>query len=219
MGIAGLVLPWCADNCGSMLFQAVLKGNYWKMKFVLGLIVGLLILPIAVFIYFRAGHPPVAVADTPLLLEKQVVKVPLKVRIDKEMPKSAPLEPSDMNLQAGAHIYREQCAACHGLYGRPSSFAKEMYPVAPQLWAPHGNGVVGVSDDPPGETYWKIENGIRLTGMPAFGKILNQTQMWQVTLLLAHANQPPAAALEILKQPLELDSMASSALQPSPSGQ
>jgi len=27
--------------------------------------------------------------------------------------------------------------------------------------------VVGVSDDEPGETYWKVANGIRLTGMPA----------------------------------------------------
>lgn len=176
--------------------------------FLLGLILGLLILPLAVFIYFRVGHPPVAVADTPFLLEKQVVKVPLHLRIDNEMPQSAPIEPSDTNLEAGAHIYRQQCAACHGLYGRPSAFAARMYPPAPQLWAPHRSGVVGVSDDPPGETYWKVENGIRLTGMPAFGKILNQTQMWQVTLLLARANQPPAAALDIMKQPLDLDPIA-----------
>jgi mono/diheme cytochrome c family protein len=90
-----------------------------------------------------------------------------------------------------------------------------MYPPAPQLWAPHRGGVVGVSDDPPGESFWKVENGIRLTGMPAFGKILNPTQMWQVTLLLAHANQPPAAALDILKPPLEVDPAAP---QASPSG-
>jgi mono/diheme cytochrome c family protein len=183
--------------------------------FLLGLVLGLLILPIGVFTYFRVGHPPVAVADHPFLLEKQVVSVPLQVRIDKEMPQSAPIEPSDTNLEAGAHIYRQQCAACHGLYGRPSSFATHMYPAAPQLWRPHRNGVVGVSDDPPGETYWKVENGIRLTGMPAFGKVLNQTQMWQVTLLLAHANQPPAAALDILKQPLDLDAVALTAPQPS----
>jgi hypothetical protein len=45
--------------------------------------------------------------------------------------------------------------------------------------------------------------------MPAFSKVLNQTQMWQVSLLLSRADQPlPAAALDLLKQPLDLDPLA-----------
>ena len=140
----------------------------------------------------------------------------LHARIDKEMPKSSPIEPSATNLETGAHIYRQQCAACHGLYGRPSSFASHMYPHAPQLWAPHRDGVVGVSDDPPGETYWKVANGIRLTGMPSYNKVLSETQMWQVTLLLANADKPlPPGTLELLKQPLDLDPAALAAPPPS----
>ena len=178
-------------------------------SFLLGLILGLLALPVAVVIYFQVGHPPVSVSDHPFPFERQVVKVPLNARIDSEMPKGSPIEPSDTNLEAGTHIYRQQCAGCHGLYGRPSTFAAHMYPDAPQLWAPHHNGVVGVSDDPPGETYWKVQNGIRLTGMPAFGQVLNQTQIWQVSLLLSRADQPlPASALDLLKQPLDLDPVA-----------
>jgi mono/diheme cytochrome c family protein len=75
-----------------------------------------------------------------------------------------------------------------------------MYPSAPQLWEKHPNSdVVGVSDDPPGETHWKVENGIRLTGMPSYKKLLTDTEMWQVTLLLANADKPlPPAALDIL---------------------
>src|SRR5215472_9374493 len=102
------------------------------MRFLLGLIVGLLIIPVAGFFYFHVSHPPVAVADPPFLLERQIVRAPLNARIDNEMPKTAPIEPSDTNLEAGAHIYRQQCAACHGLYGRPSTFAAHMYPDAPQ---------------------------------------------------------------------------------------
>jgi thiosulfate dehydrogenase len=174
--------------------------------FLLGLILGLLVIPVFVYLHFRVGHPPVAVADAPYALEEQIVEVPLHARIDKEMPKNAPIEPSPTNLEAGAHIYRQQCAACHGLYGRPSAFASHMYPQAPQLWAPHRDGVVGVSDDPPGETWWKVANGIRLSGMPAYGKVLNETQMWQVSLLLANADKPlPASVLTLLKQPLDLD--------------
>jgi mono/diheme cytochrome c family protein len=175
------------------------------MKFLFGLILGLLIVPICVFVYFHVGHPPVAVADKPFLLEKQIVRVPLAARIDKEMPQSAPIEASETNLAAGAQIYRQQCASCHGLYGRPSDFGSHMYPQAPQLWAPHGHsGVVGVSDDPAGETEWKVVNGIRLTGMPAFGKVLNATQIWQVSLLVKQAAGPlPPEVMRTIQQPLD----------------
>jgi mono/diheme cytochrome c family protein len=106
-------------------------------------------------------------------------------------------------------VYRKQCAACHGLYGLPASFAKGMFPEAPQLWEPHGHDVVGVSDDPPGETYWKVANGIRLSGMPAFKHVLNETEMWQVSQLLANADKPlPPGVLTLLKQPLDLDPAA-----------
>ena len=176
------------------------------MKFLVGLILGLLIVPAAAFYYLHSGHPPVAVSDPPFPFERQLVRAPLHARIESEMPKSAPLSPSDANMLIGAHIYRQQCAACHGLYGRPSSFAEHMSPEAPQLWQPHGAGVVGVSDDPPGETYWKVKNGIRLTGMPAFAQVLNDTQMWQVSILLANADKPlPTGVLDILKQPMNYD--------------
>jgi thiosulfate dehydrogenase len=60
---------------------------------------------------------------------------------------------------------------------------------------------VGVSDDPVGETYWKVENGIRLTGMPSFKTQLSDPEMWQVSLFLANASKPmPQAALDILNR-------------------
>ena len=75
-----------------------------------------------------------------------------------------------------------------------------MYPSAPQLWKKHTrNNAVGVSDDEPSETYWKVANGIRLTGMPAYGHVLTDTQMWQVSLLLKNADQQlPEPVVKIL---------------------
>jgi mono/diheme cytochrome c family protein len=76
-----------------------------------------------------------------------------------------------------------------------------MYPSAPQLWKKHPRGnVVGVSDDEAGETYWKVANGIRLTGMPAFSKVLSDTEMWQVSLLLKNADKEmPDPVVKILQ--------------------
>jgi thiosulfate dehydrogenase len=179
------------------------------VKFLIGLVLGLLIVPTCIFLYFRAGHLPVAVADAPFPFEKNVVRVPLHARIDKEMPAGAPIQPTPDNLLAGAQIYRDQCSACHGLSGHPSDFAAHMYPRAPQLWNKHHDGVVGVSDDPVGETYWKVSNGIRLTGMPSYNKVLSDTQMWQVSLLLQQADKPlPPDVQTLVQTPLPVSAVS-----------
>ena len=162
---------------------------------VFSFILGLILFPLTVYLYFAVGKPPVAVADKPFPWEDRIVRVPLKARIDREMPKTAAIEPTDDNLNAGASIYEDKCEVCHGVAGEQSSIGGKMFPRAPQLFAKHKNGAVGVSDDPIGETYWKVKNGIRLTGMPAYEKALTETQMWQVSLLLSRADKPlPAEA-------------------------
>jgi len=59
----------------------------------------------------------------------------------------------------------------------------------------------GVTDDVAGETYWKVANGIRLTGMPGFKNSLSDTEMWQVSVLLANAEKISDAVKEQLKPP------------------
>jgi mono/diheme cytochrome c family protein len=170
-------------------------------KILLGIVLGVVLVPAAVLVWFQFGKVPVAVADPPFPQEQLLTGIPLHARIDRELIKTAPIQADEATLVAGAQIYRDQCAACHGYHGKPSSFGAHMFPNAPPLWERHHNGeVVGVSDDPPGETYWKVANGIRLTGMPSFKEILTDTQMWQVSLLLAQADKPlPPAAAEILR--------------------
>jgi mono/diheme cytochrome c family protein len=69
-----------------------------------------------------------------------------------------------------------------------TAIAAGMFPKPPQLW--HGTGV---TDDEAWETYWKVENGIRMTGMPGFKGQLNETQIWQVSVLLKNADKVPAS--------------------------
>lgn len=170
-------------------------------KILLGIVVGVILVPVVGLTWFHFGNVPVAVADAPFPQERLLTHIPLNARIDRELIKTPPIQADESALVAGAQIYHEQCAACHGSYAKPSSFGPHMYPDAPPLWEKHHNSeVVGVSDDPPGETYWKVSNGIRLTGMPSYKEILSDTQMWQVTLLLANADKPlPPSALVILK--------------------
>lgn len=158
-------------------------------------VVGLLVFPVGIYLYLAFGQPPVATADAPFPMEEKIVHVPLTARIRREIQPQAPIPASDENLNAGAEIYSDKCSECHGVQGEPSAVGKAMYPHAPQLWERHKDGVVGVSDDPVGETYWKVKNGIRLSGMPAYGKALSETELWQVSLLLSRADKPlPAEA-------------------------
>ncbi|MGD0940094.1 MAG: cytochrome c [Terracidiphilus sp.] len=168
-----------------------------------GFLLGFLLVPVGVGLWAWRGHVPVAVADSPFPQERQIAGMILDARIQQEMAKTSPITVDETNLVAGAHIYSENCAVCHGLHGKPSIFGAHMFPEAPPLWEKHPHGgemIMGVTDDPLGETYWKVANGIRLTGMPAFKDTLTETDMWQVTVLLGNADKPlPPAAVEILR--------------------
>ena len=110
------------------------------------------------------------------------------------MPKSVPIPADEPNFEAGARIYLEHCAVCHGLPRQnKTAIAQGMYPLPPRLLEG-----LGVTDDPAQATYWKVAGGIRLTGMPGFQPALTETQMWQVSVLLANADKLPDPVKKIL---------------------
>ena len=77
-------------------------------------------------------------------------------------------------VQEGAHeVTEEGCVNCHGAPGRkPDRFAQGMDPNPPDLGK-------ATHDDPPAKVFWTIKNGIRMTGMPAFGKHMKDDEIWR----------------------------------------
>jgi len=171
------------------------------VPFLLGFLFAFVVLAAGTWAYLNYGHPPVAVADAPFPMEAQIAHIPLNARIAIQIEKP-PFGTSEDVFERGAKLYTADCAFCHGIPGLDSEAGKAMYPIAPQLWKKHGNSlVVGVSDDDPGVTYWKIKNGVRLTGMPAFKDLESDSEMWDVTLLLKNADQPlPDPVMKLLRQ-------------------
>jgi thiosulfate dehydrogenase len=167
-----------------------------QMKFLLGLIVGILIVPAVLYVYLRSGSAPAAATDAPLPFEKILARGSLHARIEREHPNKDVAQFTAPELIQGAEVYQKNCSFCHGLPQQPpSSAAKGMYPSAPQLFTQDGT----VTDDPVGETYWKVKNGIRLTGMPSFGGALTEDQMWNVSALVARADKLAPEVLGELK--------------------
>jgi len=157
--------------------------------FVVGLVLGAALFGGGLYYYFVSGSAPAAVADPPMFMERKMANRSLDAHIKNANIPAPPIQPSEDNYVAAAKLYKDQCAQCHGLPGQEPAISSNMYPDATLMFKGKG-----VTDDPPQESYWKIRNGIRLTGMPSFKSILNDTQMWQLALLVANADKIPDSA-------------------------
>ena len=74
------------------------------MRFILGLIIGIILVPLVVIAYLEYGRVPVAVADPAFPYERHLVHMPLDARIQREAA-GTHMEPDAANLTAGARIY------------------------------------------------------------------------------------------------------------------
>jgi thiosulfate dehydrogenase len=163
-------------------------------KFAAGVLVTLVCIFGAMYAYFARGFAPVATASSPMPFENKLAHMALNAKLQREMPRTVPIEANEANYLAGAHEYLINCAVCHGVTGKAkTAIARGEFPIPPELF--HGKGV---TDDPPGETFWKVANGIRLTGMPSFNQSLSETQMWQISLVLANADKLPNSVTVVL---------------------
>jgi mono/diheme cytochrome c family protein len=90
----------------------------------------------------------------------------------------------DVLREARLH-FADHCATCHGNDGRGDSMiGKGLYPKPPDLAA---QATQKLSD---GELFWIIENGVRFTGMPAFGgDPAHQQDSWKLVLFIRHLPQ------------------------------
>ena len=167
-------------------------GRFWG-----GVIVGLIIIPVLGAVYLLTGLAPAAVSDRPFPFEQSIAGMALAGRIHRDAPKRDLATFTTADLMAGAQTYQRGCG-CHGALEKDKNPEPDMYPPPPHLLMPDGY----VTDDPVGETYWKIKNGIRMTAMPSFKAVLTDDQMWQTAALVAQADKLPPEVLDILKQPL-----------------
>src|SRR5215469_9654692 len=111
------------------------KGESCLKTLLVGFVIGIIAVPMVVFLYFTSGRAPPASGDNPLPFEKMLAHSALHAHIDREMPKSVPIQANEGTFLAGAHIYAEHCGICHGFPNmdqRP--IAKGMFPKPPALF-------------------------------------------------------------------------------------
>jgi mono/diheme cytochrome c family protein len=165
-------------------------------KFLLGLILGIALLMAAEYLFVARGGLYMGTKGEPLPMEHHLANKAIAASIGQSAREESPVSADETNLLAGAHIYQQGCAGCHGRLDQESgTMSKRFYPPPPQLLPPGK----GVTDDPVGATHWVVKNGIRFSAMPAAGKLTDQ-EIWQVSQLLHNADKLPASIQEFLRQ-------------------
>ncbi|HVA58051.1 MAG TPA: cytochrome c [Gemmatimonadaceae bacterium] len=160
-------------------------------KFSLGFVTALVLVPVAGFAFVRLGFMDPR-ADIPINpLERHIAMPSLDAAIGRRAPVvQGRLDASDSSLAAGMTVYQSNCAVCHGdVAHERAALADAMYPRAPQF-------VRDAPDMPEHENLYIIAHGVRLSGMPAWGRILSAQQLRQVTAFLAHMDSLPTPVAE-----------------------
>lgn len=165
-----------------------------KKQFIQGLLTGLAVIlggaTVIALLLMKLGPVPVNADQQPPALEARLLGMALHASVARHAgPRNNPLPATDENLIAGAEIYNQMCAKCHGQPNAGASiYGSSFYPPAPQL-AGHSPKYTEA------ETFWIVKHGIRNTGMPAWGRQLSDEDIWQVAAFLKRLDSlPPAVA-------------------------
>jgi len=87
--------------------------------------------------------------------------------------------PDSVEAAKGFEHYRDMCVVCHGAPDvSPAEWSGWMLPKPPKLWEADAQHF---SD---GKLFYIVKNGVRMTGMPAFGKDHSDQDIWNIVAFL-----------------------------------
>ena len=147
------------------------------------LLVLLVAVAVAIFAAASLLHNGLSARATPTSLEAMLARNARHLAIPADARKQQnPVAASSENLRDARLHFADHCAICHGNEGTGDTMiGKGLYPKPPDLRAAETQKL---SD---GELFWIIENGVRFTGMPAFGgNHGSQEDSWKLVRFIRH---------------------------------
>ena len=129
--------------------------------------------------------------DEPSYLERVVARAVRNFSIPGHAKRETnPWKATPDTLREARDIFTDRCASCHGTDGSgETSVGRNLYPKPPDLRAPRTQGLTD------GQIHYIIENGVRLTGMPAWGTPHEEQgdTSWKLVLFIRDLRQPTVA--------------------------
>src|SRR5579884_4149351 len=120
-------------------------------------------------------------ATAPGTVETKVAREAKELVIGgKEEPNPVPDSPAAIN--AGREHFQHHCQICHGLDGQNTGvpFAENMSPPVANL------AIQDIQKYTDGQLHWIVQNGIRMSGMPRWAGVLDDTEMWEIVRYMRH---------------------------------
>jgi mono/diheme cytochrome c family protein len=161
--------------------------------FILGILFTLIVLAAGGWWCLKQGYIDFAADQKPSSTEEKIAMNAVDASTDRRAPDAKnPLAPTEANIAAGAQLYLDHCAGCHGVPSNPDSpFGRSFNPPVPEFFK-------DAPDMSESQNFYIIQHGIRWTGMPAWGQTLSDMQIWEIVRFLGNVEKLPPAAQKVL---------------------
>ena len=164
------------------------------MRVVFGIFLGFVIVAVAIALILTSGSWNVAASRSPSRFESRLALYAATKSIQKHASTRTNPVSGPEALRGGLAHFKENCVMCHGAPGVPEEeLGMGLNPPAPDLTLPQ---IQRMTD---GQLFWVIQNGIRMTGMPAFGPTHNEREIWTLVAFVRHLPEITAAEQQALK--------------------
>ncbi|MCX7015059.1 MAG: cytochrome c [Candidatus Sumerlaeota bacterium] len=152
------------------------------LRFGAGLLIGALLMALVPLAILATGAIDMSAACPPTFMERGMAPWALDCSMGRHAPRATNPDDNDPNAaSAGLEHYRANCVMCHGAPDvNPAELAEGLNPPAPKLETDDAQSLTD------GQMFWVVKNGIRMTGMPAFGKTHEDREIWQIVTFLRH---------------------------------
>jgi len=166
------------------------------LKLLLGILVGLVLFPLASLTIARLGWLPVEATADPPSWESLLMRRVVAASVSRQAPRMQnPIPSTSDNLRAGMKLFLEDCAGCHGDSRKRCRWGTTMfYPRVPQLG-------LEPTRKPDWQIFWIIQHGVRYTGMAGNGSLMPEENIWKIATFLTHLNDLPPDVNEEWRRP------------------
>lgn len=166
------------------------------MRVFLGIIVGIALAVLGVIAVAALGRIDVSADRAPGGALSWLADTAMRNSVRAQAKGIAAPDLSDpVMVEEGAKRYRDNCEACHGGPGaEPGAIGRALMPRPADLARSAG-------DWSPAELFWIVRHGLRGSGMPSFGAILVEAEVWPVVAFTAQLPTLSAERYRALVEP------------------
>jgi mono/diheme cytochrome c family protein len=162
------------------------------MKVFMGCVIALSLIAVGTYVFLDLGLFSFRADQTPSKFEQKYAMQVLDASTKRHAPDTRnPIPATDANLIEASKVYKANCASCHGDPEDPKPvLGSSFYPPAPRF-------LEDAPDMPENENFYIIKHGIRFTGMPGWGNVFSDDQIWKLSAFLSQMGKfPPSIEQE-----------------------